>query len=130
MSTESEDIKRKYTRKYKVEYCDQLIKYLEQGKSYITFGGKIGVVTSTLYEWEKSFPEWKTAKDIGMQKAQEFFEDKLLAKLEDSTSGKDIDTSCLIFALKTRFHSCYGDKKETEHTGEIKISIDDDESKL
>lgn len=124
----------RYNKKYTPEFCDLLIEHLSKGLSYTTFGSTIGVVTSTLYEWENDHPEWKEAKDIAFQKSQEFFEKRLVAKVSgqkiNGLNIKDIDTSCLIFALKTRYHACYGEKKETELTGEIKVSIDKDDARL
>lgn len=104
--------------KYKPEYCELLIKHLSKGLSMQCFGGTIGVVRSTVYKWLDDYPEFKTAKDIGIQKAMQFHEEILSAKL----SGRELkgfdpkksDTTALIFALKTRFHEIYGDKQKIE----------------
>jgi len=101
---------------YKKEYCKNLIDHMSQGKSFSTFGSTIGFVRSTMYLWAEKFPEFGDAKDQGEQLAQEWFEEKLLLKTTDSTVGKNIDTSCLIFALKTRFHKTYGERQKLEYT--------------
>lgn len=118
--------------KYKPEYCEMLIKHMSQGFSYETFGAKVNCGRTTLYDWESKHPEWKEAKATAMEKAQEFFEQRLIAKLAaqkiEGIDSKLIDTACLIFALKTRFHKTYGEKKEVEHKGDafsINFGVDD-----
>lgn len=120
--------------KFKPEYCQDLIDHMSKGLSYTTWGADHNVGTSTIYEWEEKIPEWKEAKEKAFKKCQEFFEKRLVAKI----SGQDIkgfdsrkvDTSCLIFALKTRFYKDYSEKQQIESTTKVEITIDDDESKL
>lgn len=122
--------------KYKPEYCEALKKHMQTGMSYESFGAEIDCGRSTLYGWEEIHPEWKEAKLAATEKAQSFFEKRLIAK----TSGqkfknadfdvKLIDNSCLIFALKTRFHKTYGEKTEHIQSGEIKINIDKQDTKV
>jgi DNA-binding XRE family transcriptional regulator len=119
--------------KYKKEFCQMLKDHMRQGYSYATFGPKVGVARSTLYEWEKHYPEWVEAKSIAMDSAQQFFETRLIAKIAakeiDGFDPKLIDTSCLIFALKTRFHKDYGEKQQVEHIGEmVNVNFSKDES--
>ena len=117
---------------YKPEYCQMLIDHMKKGLSYQTFGGTIGAGRSTIYDWEKVFPEFKEAKQIALMKAQEFFEQRLIIKISGQDvkgiAKKEIDTACLIFALKTRFHETYGEKQEVTHSvSEIKITKEDAE---
>jgi DNA-binding XRE family transcriptional regulator len=106
------------------------------GMSYESFGAEVNVGKQTMYDWEKRNPEWAEAKSVAMIKAQSFFEKRLVAKTSgqkfsnENFDAKLIDNSCLIFALKTRFHETYGEKKEVEHNGSIGIKIDSDDSKL
>lgn len=101
---------------FKPEYCEMLIDHMSQGYAYETFGAKIKKGRSTLYDWEKDFPEWVEAKKAAQELAQLFFEEKLMAKVkgrkENGADPRLIDTSCLIFALKTRFHKTYSEKTE------------------
>jgi DNA-binding XRE family transcriptional regulator len=95
-----------------------LIKHMATGMSYESFGAEVNVGKTTIYEWEKQHPDWKEAKEIAMLKAHSFFEKRLIAKTSgqkfnnENFDAKLIDNSCLIFALKTRFHKTYGEKKE------------------
>jgi hypothetical protein len=120
--------------KYRPEYCQTLLSHLKQGLSVQTFGAKVGVVRSTVYEWIETIPEFKEAHGIGIQLAQEFFESRLSAKIAGvnipGIDTKKIDTTALIFALKTRFHETYGDKSEITNVGGIKVIIDQDDRSL
>lgn len=106
--------------KYRHEYCEMLIQHLDKGLSIQTFGGTIGVARSTVYKWADEFKEFKEAMEIGKQKAQEFYEKRLVAKTAGQTikgvDSKLVDTTCLIFALKTRFHETYGERQKIDHT--------------
>jgi len=123
---------------YKPEYCAMLIRHLEQGFSFESFDGA-GVGRSTLYNWVEKYPEFKEAKEFGRSKGLKFFESLLRQKLtgkENELMGikaKDIDTTSVIFALKTRYHTVYGERQKIEHTsgeGGIVINIDSDDAGL
>jgi len=118
--------------KYKPEYCQMLIDHMSKGFSYETFGAEVSCGRTTLYDWELVHPEWKAAKKEAMERAQKFFETRLIAKISGQeikgVKVKDIDTSCLIFALKTRFHHTYSEKNELKVSGEaININFSKDE---
>jgi len=120
--------------RYKHEYCELLIAHLKKGLTMDTFGAKVGVVRSNVYEWLKLYKDFNTAYDIGKQFAQEFFEARLTAKISGQNipgiDTKKIDTACLIFALKTRFHKTYGDRQKIEYSADdatkkaIKLAYD------
>ncbi len=111
--------------KYKDEFCQMLIDHMSQGMSYETFGAEVDCGKTTLYDWEKKYPEWVEAKDIGFMKAQSFLEKRLIAKTSGSSikqknfDAKLIDTQCLMFALKTRFHKTYGERQKLEMDAKI-----------
>jgi DNA primase len=118
------------TTSYRPEYCEMLIKHMSGGFSYETFGAEVNCGRTTLYDWELAHPEWAKAKREAMEAAQKFFEQRLMVKVAGkdlSSKGIDpklIDTACLIFALKTRFHKTYSEKKEIEleHKGAINLN--------
>lgn len=116
------------TSTFKPEYCEMLVDHMRQGNSYSTFILKVGCTRKTLYNWEKDFPEWANAKEEGMQAAKSFLESRLMVKASgqkvEGIDPKLIDTTCLIFALKTRFHETYGDKTKHEVSGDgVKIEL-------
>jgi len=140
-STVSDTIKGKCTKaaieantKYKPEYGDLLVKHLSKGLSFDTFGATVNVGRSTVYDWFDRYPEFKAAKVIAEQEGQSFFEKRLAIKISGQEvagiESKKIDTTCLIFALKTRFHKTYGDRQKIEYSADdatkkaIKLAYD------
>jgi transposase-like protein len=53
---------------YKPEYCELLIKHAEEGYSFESFAGRIGVTPKTLYNWEQEHPEFLQAKTVAKHK--------------------------------------------------------------
>ncbi len=100
---------------YKSEYCDQLIKHMEQGFSYESFAGSVGVSKQTIYDWEKAHPEFLDAKEIVVEKSRIFWEKigidhvvNISESSEDedgnrSSSSKSLNPSVWIFNMKNRF---------------------------
>tara|TARA_R110000764_G_scaffold239560_1_gene339252 strand:+ start:239 stop:664 length:426 start_codon:yes stop_codon:yes gene_type:complete len=117
-----------YPSQYKPEYPKLLIQHMESGLSFTTFGAIAEVSRKTLYEWVDKFPDFKQAKSIAFAKSQKFYEELLMAKALDS--DKRHDMSAIIFALKTRFREDYSEKQDVEHSGEVKITISENESRL
>jgi len=117
---------------FEEKYCQMLIDHMTNGMSYESFGSKINKGRSTLYDWEKHHETWREAKDIACEMALSFFEKRLIAKVSGheikGINTKDIDTSCLIFALKTRMHKVYSEKTEVELRGSVNIIIDSDDA--
>jgi hypothetical protein len=110
---------------FRPEYCDELIRWMAQGKSYITWGAKHSprVAQTTMYEWEKKFPDWVEAKKTGYALGLDYYENLLQAvalgivpnELKELGS-KRIDITAVIFVLKTRFHREYGEMQKIDHT--------------
>lgn len=120
--------------KYDDSFPEKLIAHLSKGLSFESFGGTINVSRATVFNWANDIPEFKKAKEVGYQKALSFYEKILSAKVSgqkiEGFDPKKSDTACLIFALKTRFHKIYGEKKEVEHSGDIRIDIDKQDKDL
>lgn len=112
---------------YKKEFCEMLIKHMEQGLSFECFCPIAGVSTKTLYTWAREKPEFKTAKDEGFKRSMQWHEKILSAKI----SGREMkgfdhrksDTTALIFALKTRFKNYYGQDSLDIDDGNIQINV-------
>lgn len=83
---------------YKPEYDDMLIEHLEQGMMYQTFAAVLNVNQDTLYEWEKKYPSFKEAKEIGKPKFLYHWEKLGIA----GTKGliPHFNTSAWIFTMK------------------------------
>jgi transposase-like protein len=106
--------------KWQDSFPDKLHKHLSEGYSFHSFAGEIKVNPDTLYEWLKRYPEFKEARVLGEAEGLKWFEKRLRVKAfgveAEGLDPKLIDTACLIFALKTRFHKIYGDQSKVEHT--------------
>ena len=117
--------------KYDPSYCEVIEKEMEKGHSVTACAAVIGVTKSTIYEWKKVHPEFSDAISRGYSLGLKYFEELLIGKMNGSK--RNVDTSCLIFALKTRFHKEYGEIQKLDHSGEIKVNqidIDSDDSGL
>lgn len=102
--------------KYKPEYCEMLIEHMNNGYSYRSFGGVVGVGLSSMVRWEQAHKEWKESKEIGQNSSLLHFERLAMActrgmkvKAKDGTEYKP-DKTMLIFTLKTRFHEVWGER--------------------
>lgn len=105
---------------YKSEYCQMLIDHMSEGFSFRSFGAVVECGRATLYRWADAHPEFARAKQIGEEKALQYYENLLKRKQE---GDKDIDTACILFPLKTRFYEVYGDKSKLQI--ETKKSVED-----
>jgi DNA-binding XRE family transcriptional regulator len=88
---------------------------MAKGMSYETFGATIDVCKTTVYTWEKEFPEFLDAKRIGFQKCQAFWEE--LGIHGASGRLKNFSASAYIYNCKNRF-------RRTETFCPIKEEID------
>ena len=53
---------------YKPNFNDLLILHLEEGHSFASFSKKVGVTFLSLYNWLEKYPEFKSARKIGMKR--------------------------------------------------------------
>lgn len=115
---------------YKPEYCEQLVKFMAQGYSLAAFGAEVRQGRSTLYEWVEKYPEFKKAHIEGQAAAQKMFEALLVSSARGvipealkKQGAKYLNTHSILFALKTRFHKDYSEKKQIqlEHSGSLKL---------
>ena len=58
---------------YKPEYCEELIRHMAGGKSFVSFAGHINVGKRTIYEWVEKYPEFKESKAIAKAKCEEYY---------------------------------------------------------
>lgn len=97
---------------YKPEFCEMVIKHMSQGLSFESFGSVAKCGYRTLYDWIDKYPDFKRSKLHGESQSMAFFEKNLILKL--TGQNKNIDPFLVQFALKSRFHKIYGDKKQVE----------------
>lgn len=95
---------------YKPEYAKMLLDHLSQGYSIGSFGGDIGVVRSTIYNWIEKHEDFKQAKQQGYANGLKFFEKIIFAcALGQKINNGTPNVTAVIFILKTRFHKFYGE---------------------
>lgn len=99
---------------YKKIYCKKLIEHMENGLSYESFAGSLGVARQTLYNWEEKHKEFKLAHEIGVAKSQLFWEELGIK----GTAGfvNKFNALSWLFNMKNRFD--WKDKKDITTDGE------------
>ena len=100
---------------------------MEEGFSYASFAGAIGVVKDTLYQWERKHPEFMEAKQVGFSKCRLVWEKMALDTMYES---KGLNSTVWIFNMKNRFGWRDRIEQETTSTQEIKININEQDTEL
>jgi hypothetical protein len=59
--------------KYRKEYCDALIKHMEDGGDFESFGAIPRVSKKTLYNWVNTHEEFLHAKEVGLELSRRFW---------------------------------------------------------
>lgn len=88
---------------YEDRFCDLLIDHMKQGLSFESFGGTIGCVKQTLYNWTEKFPQFMDAKKEGELRSLFFWEIQGLKGLWVEKEGPTFNTTNFIFQMKNRF---------------------------
>jgi hypothetical protein len=96
--------------KYRPAYIDEVKDFMGQGYSISAFAGHVGVSRETVYEWERTIPEFAEALDIARGKRVAELEKGLL---KESQAGPAV--TARIFALKNACPAEWRDR--VEHTG-------------
>src|ERR1700743_2781437 len=99
---------------YKEAYNNEVIECLGKGHSITGFGGELRVARSTIFDWMKAHPEFKTACDIAAAKAVLYWENQLILAASGEFKG---NITAIIFGLKNRAHEEWRDIQKLEHTG-------------
>ena len=107
--------------KYRKEFCSMLVKHMEEGLSYQSFAGLISVSFKTLFQWEKDYPEFLSAKDIAKPK-QLIWDEKLLNK---GSEGKQRGYNAA--AHKWKMANAHKWTDRVEHTERAPKNMSDEE---
>ena len=99
--------------KYDPKYCEELIEHMNEGYSFESFAGRIGVTRSTIYEWAKVNEQFSDAKSIAVAKSLMKWEGLGLSLANGDAKGS---APAWIFSMKNRFPDLYSDKREIETT--------------
>lgn len=114
--------------KYEPWMAKTIEEELSKGYSLQGAAPSIGVVSSTVYKWvaDGNYPEFSEAVKRGIDKGLKFMENRLLqmmsgtAKKTKDFDPKAVNMTALIFTMKARYNSIYGDRQRIEnvHKGE------------
>jgi len=97
--------------KYLPTFANECIEFMAQGYSLTAFAGEIGVSRETVYEWERSIPEFSDAVKKARAKRVGALERGLL------TQENGPSVTARIFALKNACPDEWREKQQVEHTG-------------
>ena len=107
--------------KWNPSFCKQLIEHMAAGCSYATFGAVIGVRYSTMKRWEKSYPEWEEAVELGQLVLMYTWEKIIIGQANGSIKGLPATT---IFALKNYFPEKFKENTALQGNGNTIVVFD------
>lgn len=112
-----QEVKRKRGRptKYDPAFCDLVVEMGEKGKSKTQIASGLGVLTETMTEWAKRYPEFSAALKEAEQLSQTWWENQ--GQLGMFLGAKGFNATAFIFQMKNRFRHDYSDKFEVKHDG-------------
>lgn len=97
---------------YKPEYCEVASKVLAGGESLAAVCAELDICRATLYNWRDSYPEFASALNRGLQKAQRDWEN--LGRQGIQGDLEKFSASPWIFTMKNRFRDDYQDDKKED----------------
>lgn len=106
---------------YKPEYCIEVIRMGQEGKSPAQMAAALGVCKETVFNWSKNakHPEFKVSFDIAQTCSQAYWEDIGIK----GTKGilNKFNVAAWIFNMKNRFRDDY--KESSEQKVDINNSV-------
>ncbi len=113
---------------FEPRFCQMLIDWMAEGRSYETFIVPAGVKSrATLYNWEK-IPEFLDAKRVAFAHCQIWWEDHGRTGLYSlGKAGPNINATVWIFNMKNRFN--WVDRREVTSTIDAKVETKSSEQK-
>lgn len=88
---------------YRPEYCEQIVEFMKDGKSFVGFSASIGTHIDTILEWAKVHPEFSLAKKAAGAASEEWWERQGREYLINRPQGESLNSSVWIFTMKARF---------------------------
>ena len=97
---------------FKKEYCDAVIRHMEQGASLTSFAADIDVSRSTINNWMEQHPEFLEAVKRGKARCAAWWERK---GREGAAGESQVNPTLVIFGLKNMAPDDWRDKQEHDH---------------
>ena len=101
--------------KYTPEMCDIVEKCGDRGDTVPEMAHACGVVVSTLYEWEKRYPEFSESFTRAQEKAEIFFARRLRDGL--ALPPSEFQGAANLKYMAQRFQERWSEKQKLEHSG-------------
>lgn len=100
---------------YRAEYCQKLIDWMSEGRSFETFGTVVDVDDDTLNQWVIKHPAFAEAKAKAKVAERQWWE--TVARGAAAGKIKNSAQAVLIFSMKNKFPQHYNDRRQVELTG-------------
>lgn len=110
--------------KYRPEFCEAVIELGKTGASITEMACKLGVVKSSLWEWEKKFDEFSNALNLARQYSQMWWEKQGQLGLWVDNEGAKINAAIWSRNMAARFPEDWREKRE--NTNNTTISMADE----
>jgi hypothetical protein len=98
---------------YRDEYLPKLFQHMEKGKSYESFGGRLGLTPGLKKKFEAQVLEWRLAKELGLLVCREYWED-LGIQIADGTKSAG-NASVYNTTMQALFREAYGKQQDVRH---------------
>jgi len=113
--------------KYNKEILPKILDKFKEGASVCEICADIGISRDTFYKWVKEYHEFSDTYKKGLELSQAWWEK--IGKA--GTIGKlNINPTMWIYNMKNRFREEWHDRYTHEHTGNIIIRLDEEDTKL
>ena len=121
------------TRKsdYKLEYDEQVIEWLAEGKTFASFGKELGVSNSTIYEWKDVNPSFSEAIKRGREIAKDVHSEQFLVDNLENQKLNNVVTVLYcrnVLGIKTKDDSNLEDLAKALNSLTITRKIIDDKA--
>jgi Helix-turn-helix domain len=85
--------------KYYPDMCKTAIEFLAKGKSYAALAGQLEIAEQTVYAWQKKYPDFDRACQVGKAKGQAYWEQVS----DDNMYNKEFCSTRYIFKMKSQY---------------------------
>lgn len=107
--------------KYDPRFCKQLVEHMATGCSFATFGAIAGVGYQTLKSWQKNYPEFNEAVELGQLVCMYTWEKIIVGQATGEIKGLPATT---IFALKNYFPEKFKENTALAGSGNTIVVFD------
>jgi len=99
--------------KYSPEFCEEIIKLGEEGKSIAQMASHFDVDKASIYRWSEEHEDFRTALARARAHAQTWWENAA----QENVGNKNFNAQIWLKSVASRFREDYTDKQVTELSG-------------